>query len=195
MLAPINARNAPRVLRGRVFHPIPTADPPAAPARIAAARIAEKAPFRRILWKTGYARHPGRENRPTLCFSRLFAGNGLWKAGQEHKDYYPSMRPFASQSARRCGPALSGKARRCKALPAAPQRRGRPSRQFFCKMKNGLSRSGKRANRLVCKPIFRSRKLNDRAKTQDGYPAVSRFGSAAPDKTRSFPSFRPEPPD
>ncbi len=94
---------------------------------------------------------------------------------------------------RRC-PEKRGGARRC------PQRRSaaapRPAvPATFCKMKNGLSRSGKRANRLLFKPIFRSRKLNDRAKTQDGYPAVSRFGSAAPDKARSFPSFRPEPPD
>ncbi len=74
---------------------------------------------------------PNRENRLTLCFSGSIARNGSRKAVQICEDYYPFIRDFASQSAKRSGPPLSRKASQYKALPAAPQRPGRPFRHFF----------------------------------------------------------------
>ena len=107
-----------------------------------AARIAATGPFRRILCQTGRARRPGQGNRPTPCFFGPFAGNGPRKAGQRHKDYYPSVRAFASQSAGRSGSPLSRKARRRKALPAPPPEAPRAAdgrSGNFCKRWNGLS--------------------------------------------------------
>ncbi len=107
-----------------------------------AARSTAKGPFRQNILQNMEARRPDRENPPTPCFSRPIAGNGSRKAVQKHKDFYPFMRDFASQSARRSGPSLSRKASQCKALPEAPQRRGRPSRQFLQKMERSVQFRG-----------------------------------------------------